>query len=65
MDERLLDLISEKPVVVPKLFLKNYRKLNINETEFVIILMIMDQGIKVVNDPISIANEIKSIIKRK
>lgn len=58
MNERLLDLISEKPVVVPKIFLKNYRKLNITETEFVVILMIMDQGIKIINDPISIANEI-------
>lgn len=58
MDERLLNLISEKPVVVPKIFLKNYRKLNITETEFVVILMIMDQGVKIVNDPISIANEL-------
>jgi len=58
MDERLMDLISEKPVVVPKLFLKNYRKLNITEVEFVVILMIMDHGVKMVFDPISIANEI-------
>ena len=59
MDERLMELISEKPIVVPKIFLRNYRKLNITELEFVVILMIMDHGVKMVFDPISIANEIK------
>ena len=58
MDERLVDLISEKPIIVPKIFLKNYRKLNITEIEFVVILTIMDQGKKMVYDPISIANEL-------
>lgn len=58
MDERLMDLISEKPIIVPKIFLKNYRRLNITEIEFVVILTIMDQGKKMVYDPISIANEL-------
>ena len=58
MDERLMELITEKPIIVPKIFLKNYRALNITEIEFVVILMIMDQGVKMVYDPISIANEL-------
>ena len=58
MDDRLMDLISEKPIIVPKIFLKNYRKLNISSDEFIVILTIMDMGNKVIYDPISIANEL-------
>jgi len=58
MDERLVNLISEKPIIVPKLFLRNYRKLNINDLEFIVILVIMDMGNKVVYDPVAIANEL-------
>jgi len=58
MDERLMNLISDKPIIVPKIFLKNYRKLNITETEFIVILVIMEYGMKMVYDPISISNEL-------
>jgi len=43
---------------VPKILLNNYRKLNITETEFIVILVIMEYGMKMVYDPISISNEL-------
>lgn len=58
MEEKFINLISEKPIVIPKIFLKNYRKLNITDLEFIVILVIMDMGNKIIYDPITIANEL-------
>lgn len=58
MDEKVLNLLMDKPVVVPKILLSNYRKLNITEEELVIIIAIIYRGNKIVYDPISIANDI-------
>lgn len=56
MDERILSLIMDKPIFIPRVLLANYRNLNITEEELVVIIMIISQGNKVVYDPISISN---------
>ena len=58
MDDKLLALISERPIVIPRLLLNNYHKLNIQDHELVIIIAIMSMGNKIVYDPISISNEL-------
>ncbi len=58
MDEVVTKLLSEKPIIVPRLLLSNYRRLNISEEELIIIIMLMDKGNKVIYDPIHLADEI-------
>lgn len=58
MDDKLYELISEKPVCIPKILLNNYVRLNITDTELIIIMVILSKGNKIIYDPISIANEI-------
>lgn len=58
MDEKLFELMSEKPFFVPKILLNNYIKLNISDTELIIIMVIMAKGNKIIYDPVSIADEI-------
>lgn len=58
MDGKIFDLISEKPIVIPKILLNNYRNLSITDFELIIIMVIISKGNKVVYNPIEIANEI-------
>lgn len=51
MKENLLNLLQNKPIVVPRILLNNYKKMNITEEELVIIMLIMDNGIRVEYDP--------------
>lgn len=58
MDDKLYELISEKPFFIPKVLINNYVRLNITDTELIIIMVILSKGNKIVYDPVSIANEI-------
>ena len=58
MDDKLYELISEKPFFIPKILINNYVRLNITDTELIIIMVILSKGNKIVYDPVSIANEI-------
>ena len=58
MDDKLYELISEKPFFIPKILINNYVRLNITDTELIIIMVILSKGNKIIYDPISIANEI-------
>ncbi len=58
MDEKLLKLISDKPIVIPRILLNNYHKLNIQDHEFAIVIAIMSMGDKILYDPITISNEL-------
>ncbi len=58
MNDKLLTLISEKPIFIPKILLNNYHKLNIEDSELIVIIAIMSMGNKVLYDPVSISNEI-------
>lgn len=58
MDDKLYELISEKPFFIPKILINNYARLNITDTELIIIMVIISKGNKIIYDPVSIANEI-------
>ena len=47
----IVSLIKDKPLVIPKILLKNYKELGISDEELIIIMIIMNEGDKVVYDP--------------
>ena len=51
MNEVVTDILKEQPIVIPKVLLKYYTKLNITEEEFIILICIMNKGNKIVYDP--------------
>ena len=51
MDSKIINIIKDRPVIVPKLLLNNYKELGITSDELIIIMVIMSYGDKVVYDP--------------
>ena len=51
MIEVVTDILKEKPIIIPKVLLKYYTKLNITEKELIILICIINKGDKIVYDP--------------
>ena len=51
MDSKILKLLQDSPIVIPKILFNNYKKLNINEEELVIIILIISLGNKIEYNP--------------
>lgn len=51
MDNNILNLLQDKPIVVPRILFNNYRKLNITEEELIIIMLIISLGNKIEYNP--------------
>ena len=51
MDSKILNLLQDRPIVVPKILFNNYKKLNINEEELVVIILIISLGNKIEYNP--------------
>lgn len=51
MDEKIINVIMDKPIIVPKIIFKNYKKLNITEEELIILIFIINLGNKVSYNP--------------
>ena len=51
MNNKILGLIQDKPIVVPRILFNNYKKLNITEEELVIIMLIITLGNKIEYNP--------------
>ena len=47
MNNNVLYLLQDKPIIVPRILFNNYRKLNISEEELVIIMLIISLGNKI------------------
>ena len=47
MNNNLLNLLQDKPIVIPRILFNNYRKLNITEEELVILMLIISLGNKI------------------
>lgn len=58
MNENLLNLLQDRPIVVPKILFNNYRKMNITEEELVIIMLIMNNGVRMEYNPDIFVNEL-------
>lgn len=60
MKDNLINLLKDKPLVLPKIFLSNYRKLNITDSELIIIMILYNNGNKIVYNPEEFAKCISS-----
>ena len=58
MNNSLINLLKDRPYIVPKALLSNYIELGISPEELVIIIVIMAYGNKVIYDPESFARDI-------
>lgn len=58
MENKVLTLLKEKPIVIPAILLNNYKSLGITSDELIIIMVIMSYGDKVIYDPEAFANVI-------
>ena len=59
MEGKMINILKEKPMFMPRLLLSNYRNLGITSDELIIIMVIMNCGDKVLFDPEKIREEIK------
>ena len=51
MNEVVTNILKEQPIIIPKVLLKYYKKLNITEEELIILICIINKGNKIVYDP--------------
>lgn len=51
MDNNLLKILQDSPIVVPRILFNNYKKLNITEEELVVIMLIISLGNKIEFNP--------------
>lgn len=51
MEDNLIRLIKDKPIIIPRILFNNYRLLGITDTELIIMALIMSLGDKVVYNP--------------
>ncbi|MBR3161175.1 MAG: DnaD domain protein [Bacilli bacterium] len=64
MNTKIIDILKEKPLIIPKILFKNYKKLKISEEELIILIYIINLGDKIIYDP-SIFTEELNIDKYK
>lgn len=60
MDEKVKKIIKDKPIFIPRILIKNYKKLNISSDELVIIMLLLSMEEKVIYNPEELANEINA-----
>ena len=51
MNAKLIELLKEKPIVIPKKLFLNYKKLNVTEEELIILIYIINLGDKIIYNP--------------
>ena len=51
MDDKILNLMMDRPIIIPRIIFNNYKRLNITEEELVILIFIIDLGNKIVYNP--------------
>ena len=51
MDNNILNLLQDKPIIVPKVLFNNYKRLNITEEELIVIMLIISLGNKIEYNP--------------
>ena len=51
MDNSIIKILMDNPIVVPRILFNNYRKLNISEEELVIVMLVISLGNKIEYNP--------------
>ena len=58
MNNNVLNLLKDSPIVIPRILFNNYRKLNITEEELVIVMLIISLGNEIEYNPDIFVNEL-------
>lgn len=64
MSEKLINYLKEKPIIIPRVLLTNYSKLNITAEELIILIYLMDKGNNMIYDINLFVKEL-NLTKRK
>ena len=64
MSEKLINYLKEKPIIIPRVLLTNYTKLNITAEELIVLIYLMDKGNNIIYDINLFVKEL-SLTKRK
>ena len=59
MDDKIIDLLKLRPIVIPRILLNNYRLLNITDSEFIVIMVLLSYGDKITYNPEEFAREVR------
>ncbi len=51
MNNKVINILKEKPIIIPKILFKNYKNLNISEEELVILIYMINLGDIIVYNP--------------
>lgn len=51
MENKIMDVMKERPITIPRILFRDYKRLNITEEEFIVLIYMMDLGNKVVYNP--------------
>ena len=58
MNEAVLSIVKEKPIIIPKVLLRNYKKMNITDEELIILICLIGIGDKVPYNPTIFEHEL-------
>ena len=64
MNSKIIELLKEKPLIIPKKLFLNYKKINITEEELIVLIFIINIGDKIIYNPQMIVDSL-SIDKYK
>lgn len=59
MDDKIIDLLKLRPIVIPRILLNNYRLFNITDSEFIVIMVLLSYGDKITYNPEEFAREVR------
>lgn len=51
MDEKILNLMMDKPIIIPRIIFNNYKRLNITSEELIVLIFLIDMGNKIRYNP--------------
>ena len=60
MEEKVISILKDRTISISKIILKNYKKLNISDTELIIMMVLMSFGDKVMYNPEELASVIST-----
>lgn len=51
MNDKVKSILIDRPLIIPKLLFNNYRRLNITDSELIILIFIINEGIEIEYNP--------------
>lgn len=58
MNDKIINLLKDKPIYVPRLLFNNYNKLNINTEELIVLIYLLNIDTKIIYNPKLISEEL-------